>query len=455
MLNFLLPHIAQIIGGLFALVIIGRAAKAHRSSGSTIAWALGIVLLPYIGIPLYFAFGGRKFAHRDATKRLPAADRRGGHVVDAPLERMLDSVGAPPSTRDNAVELLTTGEVAYAEVMRVIDEATSSIHVQTLIFSGDAVGAAIAERLAARARQGVQVRLLVDGWFQLRSKGSQIRALRRAGAQVEWFKPILSTPLRTHANLRLHRKTVIADERVAIIGGMNIASEYMGPTPLAGRWLDLSAKIRGPAVRDLANVFASDWEFATRERLTTREPIAIADAQSIVQVVGSGPDVTTDLLYDAFLQSIFDAKERIWVATPYFVPDELLTRAFVLATRRGVDVRLLVPLKSNHPSADLAGASYLRDIARAGGKVRCYRPGMLHAKAFLADSALAVIGSANMDLRSLFLNYELGVLLRSARDITAVEAWFESVFPDCVDLPPPSRRRAALEALGRLIAPLE
>jgi cardiolipin synthase len=218
-------------------------------------------------------------------------------------------------------------------------------------------------------------------------------------------------------------------------------------------------KMEGPAVLDIANLFNSDWNFATGEDLGRRRPKSrSADdpaCDTPVQVVASGPDVVGDPLYDALVSALFAAKKRIWVVTPYFVPDETLARALELAARRGVDVRLILPYHSNHISADLARSSYIRQIHEAGGSILLYRPGMIHAKMLIIDDELAVIGTANMDMRSLFLNYEVALFLYSVEQVQATARWAESLMTECRrGLPRPTWAREVAEDVGRLLSPL-
>jgi cardiolipin synthase len=326
-----------------------------------------------------------------------------------------------------------------------------------LILGNDEVGDAILDVLEAKARAGIEVRVLLDSLYKWRANRRRLRALEAAGGRFAWFMPVWHVPFlsRVRANLRLHRKIIVVDGAAAIVGGMNLAREYMGPTPLEGRWRDLSARLVGTAVADLDAVFRSDWRFAAGEDLAPAPADHAWRGEATIQVVGSGPDVPNDLIYDAFLTSVFEARRRLWIATPYFVPDEALARALVLAVRRGVEVRVLVPAKSNHASADFAGASYLREVAAAGAKIMRFTPSMLHAKAVLVDEALAVIGSANLDMRSLFLNYEIALFQSSPAQVTALAAWFEAQWPLCVGLEPAGAARALLESVARLIGPLE
>jgi cardiolipin synthase len=227
----------------------------------------------------------------------------------------------------------------------------------------------------------------------------------------------------------------------------------MGPLPASGRFRDLSVLLGGSQVAALDAIFRADWEFAKG-----REPPPLAQGQpstSTIRVVPSGPDCPTDAIYDALLTAIFRAERRFWVATPYFVPDEGLARALEVAARRGVDVRILVPERSNHRLADLAAAPSLRDVAAAGGKVQRFLPGMLHAKAVLVDDALAIVGSANFDMRSLFLDYEIALFFTGAAEVARLADWFEATLESSRSGAPHSGPlRARVEQVCRLVAPL-
>ena len=429
--RFALPNIVEslfiwissefltILGFLLALVLLAHLLRQQRSPTSTLAWLLTILLLPYVGVPLYLMFGGRKI-RRMAGRKKPMYPTHPGAphpTFEGVVQRVLESCGVPPVTSGNRVALVTDGEEAYGQLVRIIDEAKRTIHITTYILGRDAVGEAIVARLARRASEGVEVRLLLDDVGSWRVGRRFLAPLTEAGAKVAFFMPMIHLPFRGRANLRNHRKIVIADERRALTGGMNLAGAYMGSTPDPKRWRDLSLIVAGPAVHDLADLFRSDWKFATGEDLERLDPQAIPEETAdgaVAQVVASGPDVEGDPLYEAIVSIIFTARRRIWVVTPYFVPDELLARALDLAARRGVDVRLVLPARSNHLSADLARGSYLHQVHDAGGHVLLFKPVMLHAKVVLIDD-LVIVGSANMDMRSLFLNYEVAMFLYARR----------------------------------------
>jgi cardiolipin synthase len=459
-------HLASVVGFLLALLMLGRELRLRRAPSFTFAWLLAMVLVPYAGVPLYILLGGRKRRMRAASKKrvYPTASPVG--PATSPMDRLLDGMGVPPASQNQRLTLLASGEEAFAALLDLIDRAERRIHIATFILGGDEVGDAVLAHLTERARHGVEVRLLIDGLFAYRPHHRGLAELRRAGGRTAEFMPLLHMPLRGRGNLRNHRKLAVADDTRAIIGGMNLAEEYMGPRPLATRWKDVGLLIEGGAPADLDALFHEDWSFASGETLPllpegegrqdAKTPRSERDLAGIpVRVVASGPDVATDTLYDAILFGLFSATSRIWIATPYFVPDESLVRALSLACRRGIDVRIVVPTPSNHPVTDLAGAPYLRDLEKDGAKVRPYVNGMLHAKVIVIDETVAMVGSANFDMRSLFLNYEVMALLYDKAQIDQMAAWFEAVLPTCApSLKKAGRVRTMLEDVARLLGPL-
>jgi len=299
------------------------------------------------------------------------------------------------------------------------------------ILDPDEVGKEFIDSLARRAADGLNVKLLLDSVGSRHTTRRFLSPVVEAGGQISFFMPLLHRPFRGRTNLRNHRKIIIADEQRVIAGGANIASNYFDRTTKSSHWRDLSFVLEGPAVMHYTEVFRSDWEFASGERLTLHpelaQPVHNDRGGAIVQVLPSGPDVPGDPLYDAILSAIFAAKQRLWVVTPYFIPDIALVQALRLASHRGVDVHILVPEKSNHPIADLARGTHLRDLQADGCTILLYTDGMMHAKVFLVDSQLAMIGSPNMDLRSLFLDYEIAMFAYSKPEIHATEAWIEDL----------------------------
>lgn len=246
------------------------------------------------------------------------------------------------------------------------------------------------------------------------------------------FLPALPLHRKWSAHLRNHRKLLIADGRVAFTGGMNIGKRYMGVRPDPKRWRDIAIVLRGVAVRDLQALFLDDWAFATGE---TRPPGHLFPSLSVLpggsgtptplQVVASGPDRALRPIYQGLFTAFSAARERIWIETPYFVPDEAIGTSLENAALRGLDVRLIVPERSDLKMVWLAGRSYFDELMNAGVKIHLYTPTNLHAKALVVDDAVAVVGSSNVDIRSFFLNFELGIFLYGRRDILVLAEQIE------------------------------
>jgi len=454
--SWLFSHLALIAGFLLAALLLGRILRERRSPAATMAWLMAVVLVPYLGVPLYLLLGGRKMRRIAGGKaQVLLAPQEGQPPVEAlPLDRILGAYGVPPATGGNRIQLQTSGEQAWDALTGLIDRAEKSVYVAMFVLQHDAIGREILARLARRAGEGLEVRLLLDGVGSLHTPSRFLGPLEEAGGRFAYFNPVLHRPFRSRTNLRNHRKTVIADGRVVLAGGTNIGGEYLGPEPSARRWRDLAFTIEGPAVSHYLEIFRADWFFASGERLPAGAAGPRATGTALLRVVPSGPDVSGDPLYDALLTAAFSAQERFWITTPYFVPDEALTRALILAARRGVDLRVIVPEHSNHRIADIAGRSYLRQIQESGGTVLFFRNGMLHAKAVLVDERLAFLGSANFDTRSLLLNYETAVLAYSAETVAEVTAWMQSIADECrAGVAPVGLVRELAHGVARLLAP--
>jgi cardiolipin synthase len=456
---FIVAHLFVVAGALLAAISLGHVLLQRRAPASTMAWLLVIVLIPYVGVPLYLMIGGRKLRSAVARKRRmrlapPPIPSRA--KTDHPIEQLLRSLGNPPACGGNRLTLCGTGEVAYASLVELIESAQRTLHITMFILHPDEVGREIVRRLAARARAGVEVRLMLDAVGSMRTSRMDLAPLTDAGGRVAYFMPVLHLPFRGRSNLRNHRKLVVADGRRALAGGMNIAMEYMGPAAMPHRWRDLAFVVEGPAAAAYEGIFRSDWEFAAGDSLgpeSAAEAGGVGDA--VVQVVPSGPDVPGDALYHAIVSAIYAAQARFWVVTPYFIPDESLIQALGLAARRGVDVRIVVPDRSNHPLTDLARGAYLRDLNAAGAKVLRFPLGMVHAKAVVADDCLAMIGSANMDPRSLFLDFEVMLVAYTPHEVAATAAWIDGLAAaSLTGVAPATTTRQMMEGLARLAGPL-
>ncbi|MDG2291740.1 MAG: phospholipase D-like domain-containing protein, partial [Phycisphaerales bacterium] len=339
-------------------------------------------------------------------------------------------------------------------LMNEINRAETSISIETFVLHPDSTGRAILEALAARAADGVDVRLLLDGVGSRPTHKKHCAALIAAGGKVTRFIPVFHLPFCGKTNTRNHRKIAIFDEQRVFAGGSNLAEEYMGPTPLADRWKDINFLMEGPCVEDYLAIFRSDWQFATRKELPASAAVWSEVGVSKAHIIPSGPDIPSDCLYDVVLTAISGARDRCWIATPYFIPDQTLIGAICLASARGVDVRIIVPRFSNQRLADLARSCYLRDAVEADAKVYWHTGGMFHGKTILVDQEFTLVGSMNTDRRSLFINFEVMCLMDDPEVRKAVEDWNEQLMADADrTLPSASRTRLFWERIVRVIAP--
>jgi cardiolipin synthase A/B len=310
----------------------------------------------------------------------------------------------------------------------------------------------------------VKVRLLLDAVGCLFSSRGFANPIRKAGGEVHRFMPVLPFQSRSSANLRNHRKIAVFDRRVAILSGHNLASEYMGRAPLKRRWRDLGAVIEGPAVELLNSIFVADWCYASGQppealRGARNPPPPARLGAGELQVVASGPDVAGEPLYEGILSFLQEAERSIWIITPYFIPDEVLFRSLLIKAHTGREVKLVVPARSNHRIADYARRYYLRELQKAGAQILLYRPGMMHGKAMIVDDRIGLLGSANFDLRSLFVNFEVGVFAYSEPEVRALRAWAQGLIDHSTLMAAErSPRRRILgnlaEDVSRLFAPM-
>ncbi|OGV65211.1 MAG: hypothetical protein A2498_12455 [Lentisphaerae bacterium RIFOXYC12_FULL_60_16] len=452
-LYWLIFNILPMIGFFLAVMLLVYQNRTQRSPSSTVAWLLAILLVPYVGVPAYIILGGRKMRRMTRIKGFLTADA--GRTVEPSAEQGVRSIF--PLRSGNEASLLATGEQAYAALMDLIEQARTSIDVTTFYLGNDKTGNSVLAALARKAGQGVRVRLLLDALGSFRTSRKQVAPLLANGGSLAYFMPMMHLPFRGRANLRNHRKMVIVDRATALFGGMNIAQEYMGPTVDKRRWYDMSMIVKGPVVADLHQVFCSDWQFAAGQSTVPEAgpgPIA-GNAATALQLVPSGPDVDGDPLYESILTALFTARQRVWITTPYFIPDEMLLKAIGMAAKRGVDVRIVVPEVSNHRLADLVRRSYLRQMHESGAVVCQFQPGVMHGKVILVDTSLCIVGSMNMDVRSFFLNYEIAMFIYDTRLLNELERWIDGLISQSfTGIRKTNVMIEFLEGVVRLLSPL-
>lgn len=423
-MTLLILHLAIVLGIALAVLLGVDMLRARRPPATTLGWLLLLFTLPWLAVPLYLALGSRKLSTASGSKAplFPTADELPKHA-DA-LERVLAGSGIPPVLPGNRVRFHPDGACALNALLTLIDGARARLDLCLFLLADDDVGTKLAFALLAAARRGVRVRLLLDGVGSFLLSRRRVRELARGGVDLAWFIPVFHRPLRGRTNLRNHRKLAIADGARAWTGGRNGAKEYFADD---GRWIDLSLDLEGPAVQRMLQVFAADWAFATGKPLEAENPFPAMThlGESRVQVVPSGPDTPGEPLHDLLLTAAYSARHRIRAVSPYFIPDEALQRALCLAALRGLTVELILPRQSNHRVADIGRERYLRELSQYGVRVYLVPETMVHAKGVVIDDTLALVGSANLDLRSLYLNFELMCLFRSFADIEALDTWID------------------------------
>ena len=443
-----LEHVAFMAAGLLTYLVVTRVRRQRRHPYAALAWVRGIAAFPYLGLPLFLVFGTRKVV-RPATPRQPAP--AGPWAALAPLwaTRLLAALGVAGARPQAVVRFESDGEAALAQLQRVIGSARHTLDLCTYVLGDDEVGAAVAAALADRARAGVRVRLLIDSIGSLKSAHSHDAMLKNAGVRTRLFMPALGRPGRGRVNLRNHRKLLIADGEVVWSGGRNRANEYVIGRVGEPPWLDLSFAAEGALAAQAQALFDGDWRIARGARQAPRlgyaERFARQQAQeqpsdaadyaaapstdatftSLAQWVPSGPDFHEDVLHALLVSAAFHAEQRLLLATPYYVPDESVQEALVLAAKRGLQITLLLPRRSNHRLADWARGRAVRELVEAGVDVRLL-PAMLHAKAVVVDDVLALCGSANLDSRSLFINYEAMAAFYGRAEIDWLADWINA-----------------------------
>ncbi len=418
-----------------AIIVLVMAEK--REPSATLSWLLALIFLPIVGLVLYL-FIGRQRARKVADAYVEAVARVDEVLSRSHLERFRPrsaSSGAPrevtilatlgsrlsstPPTGGNRSSMLVDAATAYPAIELAIRSAQHHVHVEFFIVRDDATGRRLRDLLVETARRGVEVRFICDAVGSRDLPGDFFEPLRAAGGEAAFFRPVgrilARFYLRDRVDFRNHRKIVVVDGRIGFTGGINVGREYLGLDPDRGHWRDTHVRIEGPAVLAMQKAFAEDWFGATDLLIAESAYFPVtqmeASGPDVVQIVDSGPDRSHSPISYLFVQAFALASSRIWLTSPYFIPDPPIEQALLSAALRGVDVRLLVPKRPDHWITYWAGASYFHTLLDAGVKIYRYEAGFIHAKVLLVDDWVASVGSANMDIRSFDLNYELNAII--------------------------------------------
>ncbi len=431
---------------LYTLLTAGTLVwilHTKREVMSAIAWCLAVIFMP-VGGSLLFVLFGIQSVHRPLQRRkrrrervykdmADAAEVSAGECSAAPVPPPWDVVARLGRQEDgyapvagNRLALFHHGWAAYESMLDAIAKAERHVHIEFFIFRPDESGRRFIAALTAAAKRGVEVRFLYDAVGSYTLFRPLLRELKEAGGKVAAFLPILNPFYRMRINLRNHRKILVVDGRTAFTGGLNVGDEYLGRDPKFGPWRDTHLRIDGPAAGSLQRVFLEDWDFAAEERLDQNRylPAVRPAGDALLQVVRSGPDHTYKSIRETYVAGILRARKRVWIASPYFVPDPGLLDALVLAGRSGLDVRFLGLFRPDKWLPFLAARYYWAELLEAGVKVYQYTGGMMHAKYVLVDGEWASVGTANFDNRSLYLNFEVNCLIYDAGAVAELEAQY-------------------------------
>ncbi len=417
--------------GVIGSVLLSR----RRDPSATLAWILFVVLAPVIGVIAYLTIGRTRM--RRTVRRSGRAEERVRRILSRhdvhnrllePGDGTMDprtasqialgnAMASTPASQGNAARVLNGAAATYREIIRALEGATDHIHVEFYIIQPDMVGTSLRDRLARRAAAGIEVRVLCDAVGSMGLPLDFWAPLQNAGGTVSYFSPVLRffTRLRRRdrVDFRNHRKIVVADGRVGFTGGINVGKEYLGLDPNIGEWRDTHIRIEGPAALSLQQAFLQDWLLTTGEALDGERyfPNCGEQGECVVQVIDSGPDQRWAAMELYYAQAIALARERVWITNPYFIPSRPIAAALTVAALKGMDVRLLLPAKSDNMLVRQASRSYYEELLAAGVRVFEYERGFVHAKTMVVDRWVATVGSANMDMRSFNLNFELNAFI--------------------------------------------
>jgi cardiolipin synthase len=438
---------------IVALHLFGALASLHairhaRTPQGAIGWVLGLLLLPYVTLLPYLYLGSSRFLGYHAGHPAPAPvavpETAGAVAVDPACARFaaISALQRRPFRGGHRLHLLIDGENAFEAMLAAMAAAEHCLLVQFFVIHDDALGRRLQQVLLQRAAAGVQVCVLFDGVGSHALPRRYVRALRAGGVAIHRFATHRMRN-RLQLNFRNHRKIVVVDGARGFVGGLNVGDEYMGRRPPLSPWRDTMLELRGPAVADLQQLFADDWRWITGQLPPMLEaPPGEGHASALVVAAGPADRLETGSLF--FTAAIHAARRRLWLSTPYFVPDTAVRSALQLAVLRGVDVRVLIPARPDHHTVFLASTLHAHHAVRAGVGVFRYQPGFLHQKALLIDDDAAAIGSLNLDSRSFRLNFEVGALVVDPAFAAEVETMLRADFSRAVAIDEDEYHRATM-----------
>lgn len=471
-INSTLLLIIELLYLLTVVSIVVVVISENRNPIKSVAWIMAVVFLPFIGIVWYAVFG------QDITKKLVISKRMYSKLKRRPLDEMgtpveftvpdehdnlvalLKNMDYNPLLGGNDVKLFTDGNEKFNYLFYDIERAQEHIHIEYYVLLDDELGKKLQKALIKKAKEGVEVRIIYDGFGSRKASKKYFEEFRMAGIEAEPFLKLTWNALTSRLNYRNHRKIIVIDGKIGYVGGMNIADRYLHGLEW-GKWRDTHARIVGKGVQGLQSVFLIDWYFVSQTLITSRKyfPSLENCGKSPMQIVNSGPLSEANELSHGIVQAIYDAKKNIFIQTPYFFPPEGMLDALHAAAIRGVDVRVMISEKSDIPIVQKASRSFIKDLLKSGVKVYFYNKGFMHSKLMIFDDSLTLIGSANFDARSFEQNFEVEAFIYDS-DVTneAIDIFVEDqrnseqqYLREWIKRPVTKR---FIESLLRLFAPL-
>lgn len=438
---------------LMAFYVVGFLHILHalmhtRTSQGTIAWAVSLFSLPFFAIPLYWLLGRNKFsgyvrARRSNDEKLrklaeEMRDSLRGYSVDLPAEDVFEhaatELGGLPFTRGNKLSLLIDGAETFGRLFAAIAKAEDYICVNFFIVKNDKIGKKFQMALIERAKAGIRVYFLFDEIGSHKLNSTYLGELRDAGVECHFFGSGRHWWSRLQLNFRNHRKIVVIDGKEAFLGGLNVGDEYMGRDKKFGDWRDTHLQIEGPAVQAVQLVFIEDWFWASNEVPQLFWGAKANDANQTAGIIPTGPADPSDSWKLLVAEAANSSRKILWIASPYFVPDDGVMTALQLAALRGVDVCIMIPERADHILVWLSAFSYYESAIPFGVKLFKYQRGFLHQKVMLIDDRMATIGTANLDNRSFRLNFEITAFVSDKNFIGQVKVMLEKDFEGCVEV---------------------
>lgn len=460
----------------------------RRDPQTVWAWLLVLYFIPIVGIVFYFVLGQdfrkkRMFRMKEVEDAISSEIRHQEEdIVKNQFCRLPEEYkdyedmilynlesGSAVFTEDNQVEVYTDGMEKFQALAEELKRAEHFIHMQYYIMKSDEAFDMLRPILEEKARCGVRVRILFDSMGCRKMRKRDWRSLKEAGVELAEFFPAKLKVIPIRINYRNHRKIVVIDDRVGFVGGFNVGREYLGMDEYFQYWRDTHLKLNGSAVRALNVRFVLDWNFVTKQNLFEQyeseqlEPVVLRDDFTFdhagIQIVSSGPDSMNQTIRDNYIRMIHKAKKSIFIQTPYFVPDQAVLSAIQIAAMSGVDVRVMIPCKPDHMFVYWATYSYINDLLEAGAQCYTYDAGFLHAKVMTIDGMIASVGTANMDIRSFKLNFEVNALIYDKKVVEELEKRFEKDIEQCTQITSleygqRSRLIRFKEQVSRLLSPL-